>query len=253
MRKRIANLGLLFAGVMAFATPAWSAPVIFDIDGGNSALSGPMGNARPFIGSDGQTDLRVTAFAAVSNAALATAYLGHYGGGLGITNSGEGTGGSNTHTMDNRGKLEFMLFAFENAIIPTSITLTPYGDPNNSSRKDSDFSAWVGTVADYSTATLAGLTLANLDTNFTRLQDNYTSSTGTRTVTNFNPNNYSGNILIIASLVVNNDSRYDYVKVKEVQGELVYVPAPAGLGLFVIGLAGALAGRSRRGARFTIS
>jgi hypothetical protein len=178
MRARIAFLGTLLAGWIASATPSGAAPVIFDIDGGSSPLSGDMGNVRTFTGNDGETELQVRAFSRISAAVqLADAYLGYYGGGLGITNSGEGTGGSNSHTMDNRGRLEFMLFAFESAIIPTSITLTPYSDPKNNNLKDSDFSAWVGTVANYSTATLAGLTLAQLNTNFTRLQDSLQDNT----------------------------------------------------------------------------
>lgn len=237
----------VLAGALACASPALEAAVIWDLNNLSTPTSGTYGNVRTFLGSDSQTETRVSAFAQISTATtqLETAYLGAYGGGLGITNRGEGTGGSNSHTMDNRGRLEFMLFAFENAIIPTSITLTPYSDPNNNNYKDTDFSVWIGTVADHTTATLAGMLIGSLDTTFTRLPNSLSTTTSTRTVTNFNPNNYSGNVLIIASLIVNNDPKYDYVKVKEVKGVVVHVPTPAGAGLFLVGLAGALWGRRR--------
>ncbi|MFX5157722.1 hypothetical protein ABTC76_20145, partial [Acinetobacter baumannii] len=84
----------------------------FDFSG-SSALDGPDGNIRTY--SSGGISVKASAFSRVdgANGAWSTAWLGAYGGGLGVTDKGEGSGGSDTHTVDNMGGRDnYVVFAF---------------------------------------------------------------------------------------------------------------------------------------------
>lgn len=241
----LALVGVLILG----STPALAAPITWSLDGGSSGGSGAAGNARNFTATDGQTDVRATAWSRLgTNAAttITSAFLGHFSAGLGVTASNE-NGNSNSHTMDNSGGIDLIMLAFESPVIATSVVLTPFG---NSSQRDSDISVWVGTVVNPMSQSLAGLTLAQLNTGFTRLADNTTTSNAARTAS-FNPGNVSGNILIFAAMLAN-DSKIDQIKVGDVVGTLApvaaSVSAPAGLPLFALALAGLWLATRGRGA-----
>jgi len=92
-------------------------PVTFDFSGG-SATDGTDGNSRTY--TDALTGVSVTA-RAFSQSKLAdntptntwqTAWLGAYRGGLGVTDSSEGTGSGNTHTVDNVGRNNYVVLQF---------------------------------------------------------------------------------------------------------------------------------------------
>lgn len=46
----------------------------------------------------------------------AKAWLGAYSGGHGVTDSGEGSGSGNTHTMDNNGRDNYIVYQFSSAV-----------------------------------------------------------------------------------------------------------------------------------------
>ena len=73
----------------------------FDFSG-NTALDGPDGNIRTFTA--GSVSVKASAFSRdKSSGAWSTAYLGSYGGGLGVTDSSEGDGSNNTAHGRQRG------------------------------------------------------------------------------------------------------------------------------------------------------
>ena len=71
-----------------------------------------------------------------------TAYLGSYGGGLGVTDGSEGSGGNNTHTVDNIGRDNYVLFEF------SEIGGRRLGLPRATWSDDSDLTVWIGTLTD---------------------------------------------------------------------------------------------------------
>src|SRR6185295_10376400 len=72
--------------------------VTFDFSG-NSALDGTDGNIRTF--SAGGVSVKASAFSRSTGGVWSTAFLGSYGGGLGVTDVLDGTGANNAHTVDN--------------------------------------------------------------------------------------------------------------------------------------------------------
>ena len=67
--------------------------------------------------------------------------LGQYGGGLGVTDSGEGDGAGNAHTVDNIGRDNVVLFEFSAPVVFDRAYLGYVVS-------DSDLSIGIGTFAD---------------------------------------------------------------------------------------------------------
>ncbi len=178
------NNGLLQCGGAA-EPPCAAITVAFT---GNSATSGSAGNIRSF--STGGVAVKASAFSrAKSGGAWAEAYLGVWNQGLGVTDGSEGTGGNDTHKVDNGGdRLNYVLFEFSEPVAVTQAYLDSIGE-------DSDATVWIGTKA-------------NPYTNHQTLSDAFLSSLGgaqesagassARWAT-FNSSKVTGNILVIAA------------------------------------------------------
>ncbi|MCC7192405.1 MAG: hypothetical protein IT444_06430 [Phycisphaeraceae bacterium] len=156
---------------------------------GSSSLDGTDGNIRTF--SAGGVSVKASAWSREKGSGdnWSAAYLGSYGGGLGVTDSGEGSGGSNSHTVDNVGRDNYVLFEFDQSVVVDSAFLGYVVG-------DSDLRVWIGNATDpynnhlsLNDATLAGL-------GFTEL--NLASNGNTRTA-DFNSGNLAGNVLVIAA------------------------------------------------------
>jgi hypothetical protein len=105
---------------------------------GSSATSGLV-NTR--VVSSGGVTVTASAESLINGVGLwQSSYLGIYSGGLGVTNSGEGSGGSGTHTTDNLGSFDRVVFSFSTAVILDKVKLTAYGDT------DLTTSYWTGTT-----------------------------------------------------------------------------------------------------------
>ena len=158
---------------------------------GSSALSGTFGNIRLYTNNG--VIVKASAFSRNrTDGVWAAAYLGAYGGGLGVTDNTEGTGDNNTHTTDNIDRDNYVLFEFSQPVTVSSATL---GFVVN----DSDLSLFVGTFADpfnnhlnLSDAVLAG---------FGFTEENLTTLTTTRTAA-LNAGGVTGNAIIIAADVL---------------------------------------------------
>jgi hypothetical protein len=157
---------------------------------GSSASDGTDGNVRTFTA--GGISVHASAFSRVDghNGAWSQAWLGSYGGGLGVTDSSEGSGGNNTHTVDNMGGRDnYVLFEFDQNVVVDSAFL---GYVVN----DSDLQVWIGTRSD---------AFNNHDTYAQRRRSHGTGlhrgqyhDLSTARLADLNAGNLSGNVLVIA-------------------------------------------------------
>ncbi|MBJ7900019.1 MAG: hypothetical protein GC158_08900 [Cyanobacteria bacterium RI_101] len=160
--------------------------VLFDFNG-SSSTTGSFGNVRSF--SAGGVSVDVSAFRN-HNGSFSTAYLGLYGGGLGVTNAGESGA---DHRLDNGGSLEYILFEFNKDVIVDKVFLDYV-------QGDSDISVWIG---DRDGADIANLSQSLLNS-FGKEDNNGGSSDRWA---DFNAAGKVGDTLIIAAKVgESNDS-----------------------------------------------
>ncbi|MBL8699312.1 MAG: carboxypeptidase regulatory-like domain-containing protein [Alphaproteobacteria bacterium] len=185
-------------------------PVTFDFSG-NSSTDGYDGNSRSW--TDYSTGLKVTARAFSQDKGTdnwQSAYLGSYGGGLGVTDSSEGSGANNAHTVDNVGRNNYVVFQFSKEVTLDKAYL---GYVVN----DSDMQVWIGNsssaITSMSKAKLASLGYSEL---------NSTTLTTARWA-DLNAGEMSGNTIIIAADTTDT-SPEDYFKIQKLavcSGELI--------------------------------
>jgi hypothetical protein len=172
--------------------------VCFDFSG-STATDGTDGNTRTYTSGS----LSVTAAAwsrDKSTGAFSKAWLGAYGSGLGVTDSSEGNGSSNsTHTVDNNGRDNYIVFQFSRKVVIDKAYLGYVIG-------DSDLTAWVGN----STTALTGLN-QNILNGFAK-EHNDTELTTARWA-NLNAGSLEGNVLVIAA---REGHSVDYFKVDQV-------------------------------------
>lgn len=194
--------------------------VVLDFNG-NTATSGTLGNVRTF--TSGPISVNARGFSRDRHTgAWANAYLGSYGGGLGVTDSAEGTGAGDSHTVDNLdGRDNYILFAFNQAVVLDSAFL---GYVVN----DSDLTVWIGTVPNAFTnhQTLSDSLLASLYT-----EGNWTTLTTAR-LADLNANGIAGNVIVIAADVTDT-SPEDRFKLGQLTLCTPGTQQPASLGNFV--------------------
>ena len=102
--------------VQTLLVPGSGASTTFDFQG-SSATDGTDGNMRTFTA--GSLSVKASAFSRDdTSGAWLRAYVGSYSGGLGVTDSSEGSGSSDRHTLDNvGGRDNYVLFEFSQSVI----------------------------------------------------------------------------------------------------------------------------------------
>ncbi|MGY8872806.1 MAG: SdrD B-like domain-containing protein, partial [Pseudomonadales bacterium] len=181
------------AGLVEYTTT----DVSFNFNGSSSG-AGTYGNIRSY--TENGVTVNASAFSRNdSSGQWDTAYLGTFSGGLGVTNRGESGSGS-SHTVDNNGADDYVLFEFSDTVTIDSAFL---GYVVN----DSDMSVWVGTVdgAFDSHLTLSDSVLA--DMGFSEVSN---GSSSTR-LADLNADELAGNVLIIAAKTTSSN---DYFKIQ---------------------------------------
>ncbi|WP_291992060.1 SdrD B-like domain-containing protein [Candidatus Accumulibacter sp. ACC003] len=161
----------------------------FDLNG-SSSTNGTDGNVRTFTADS--ISVHASAFSRDKTTGdWSQAWLGSYGGGLGVTDNSEGSGGNNQHTVDNTGGRDnYVLFEFDQNVVVDSAYL---GYVVN----DSDIQVWIGTRANAYANHDALLSDADLVAlGFTELNSTTLSSAR---LADFNNGNVSGNVLVIAA------------------------------------------------------
>ncbi len=168
---------------------------------GSSATDGADGNVRTYT----VNGITVTA-SAVSrhvdgngNVKWETAWLGTYGGGHGVTDRAEGAGSGNTHTVDNVGRVNYIIYQFsQNVVVDKAFLGYVSGD--------SDLTAWIGTsstsLTNLSDSLLAGM-----------LKENNNTNLSTTRWADLNAGASEGNILVIAAST-SDTTPDDYFKVQ---------------------------------------
>jgi hypothetical protein len=153
---------------------------------GNSAVNGTRGNIRSYTLNG--VPVRVSAFSRSTNGSWATAFLGVWSQGFGVTASTE-TGEGGTHRVDNVGGTNnFVLFEFANPVIVDAAFL-------NSVVQDSDMSVWVRTS---NNPYANHLTLSDSLLNSSPVREDDHGGSSARWA-NFNGGRVSGNALIISA------------------------------------------------------
>ena len=154
---------------------------------GSSSGSGAV-NIRTFTAANG-VSVKVSAFGrSRDTGAWDAAYVGIFSGGLGVTDNTE-NGGDNSHTVDNIGRDNYLLFEFSQPVIVDRALLGYVV-------QDSDMNVWVGTFADpYNNhLTLSDSVLGS----FGFTEENTTTLATTRTA-DFNAGQVVGNAFVISA------------------------------------------------------
>ena len=161
------------------------ATTTFDFSG-NSASDGTDGNIRSYT-ANGIT-VNAEAFSRDrSTGAWSEAFLGAYGGGLGVTDSSEGDGaGDKLHTIDNTGRDNYIVFQFSQNVVIDKAFLGYVVC-------DSDLQMWVGNsnspITMLSNSVLSSMAFSEVNT----------TTSSTARWAELNAGNVSGNTLIIAA------------------------------------------------------
>src|SRR5262245_23567356 len=167
--------------------PTCTTTTTFDLTG-SSSLNGSAGNVRTFTMNG--ISVKATAFSRTkSGGAWSTAYLGQYSGGLGVTDGSE-DGLNNSHTVDNIGRDNYVLFEFSQPVVLNTVSVGYVV-------KDSDMTIKIGTFTDpYNNH----LTPSDGMLNGMYSEDSLTDSAYPRTA-NVNGGQVSGNAIVVAGWV----------------------------------------------------
>ena len=177
---------------------------------GNSYTDGYDGNIRTFTSDDVSVD--VSAFRSDKNGSnFNKAYVGAYGGGLGVTNHKESGSG---HRVDNSGSLDYLLFEFDKDIIVDKAFLKYVGN-------DSDISIWIG---DRNGTDISHLNSTLLNS-FTK-ENNFTQSSYSRWA-DFNNGELMGDTVIISAYTGSSNDSFKLNKLD------VSVPGEKNTGTYV--------------------
>ena len=146
---------ILMLSILVFLSPSANAvPLTFDFSGGSSSTSGYAGNTRSFSDTTNTMSLVATAWSFedwVDNSSYpSSAYLGHYGSGLGVTNCDNATNPSDycdrdQHVVDNGGNdFDYVKFLFDHDVTVVSVGITVFNgydhDVGDNNYGDADLS-----------------------------------------------------------------------------------------------------------------
>lgn len=190
-----------------------------------------------------------------ANVNLEQGQLQSWSGGLGVKHADNETDSSPQHATDNHGRLESILYSFEQAISLTQVNITWYSN-------DSDITVLAFTGGSFDVnSNLKGLSYANLLTNGWELVGHYSDlhSTGNKTAVNTDISSSYWLIGAANSLGQSGsglDSNLDYVKIGALAATVntqftpppppTGVPEPGTLALFGLGALMLARARARR-------
>lgn len=236
---------------VSIPTVASAALVNFNLTG-STPTNGAVGNVRTFTAGSGSSavNVQVSAWTATktgsgsnSSYSISKAYLGAYSHGLGVT-----TGSRDSHTVDNQGSFDFLVFHFDQVVEAEKATFFQYD------YSDSDASINVGNIAG---AFDANLNFANWAALTAAFGSEFTASSSGSATRNINSANETGNLLFVgASFTLdNNRGQYSYDGFKLTSltvNTLPAVPEPATWAMMIAGF-GLVGGAMRRHANVRVT
>jgi hypothetical protein len=227
--------------VAAMAPTAASAAVTLDFTGSNTETNPGGDNVRKFTFNNaaftgGTLIVEVTAWTRTAAGGVEQVYVGQYSSyGLGATATPYETGSNNTHTVDNQGTQDFLVFQFSQSVRVTSTYLTPFAlTGQTSSTQDSDATAAASWTGDPITNTLnLGNTWAGVASLFGNMQ--FSAGDNTASAQAVNGAGNTGNLFFLAAGDIAGTSGLDAFKVKSLDVTAA-VPEPASWAMMIAGL-----------------
>lgn len=230
-------------------------------DGGTN-----YGNTITWGGSTAGSNVTVSAWSTTGGGnKFETAFIGNYGGDLGVTgqprtglanaeltSSNMPDTGNNQHAMDNVGAYDALLFSFQSAVSLADVSI---GFPPASSGLDSDSTIlyWNGTKAGSPSTNLAARTVADLTGNGWSIATNMGDMAVGNNATGLSPSISSQYWMVGAYMNLGGPSTggklsagNDYIKVNGLTVTPRAVPEPGSLALFGIAAVAFFAGRRRK-------
>ncbi|MDO9226346.1 MAG: SdrD B-like domain-containing protein [Pseudomonadota bacterium] len=170
---------------------------------GSSATDGSDGNIRTY--SQNGLSVNVSAFSRdKSTGAWADAWLGTYGGGLGVTDSSEGSGSGNTHTVDNvGGRDNYVMFEFSQFVMLDKAYLGYVVG-------DSDMQLWIG---NFNTPFTSHIGLNDAVLSQMGFMEVNTTTLSSARWADLNAGEYLGNVIVMAADTTDM-SPEDYFKIQ---------------------------------------
>lgn len=247
-------LGL--AAALVVSTAASAGTITLDLSGRDSGSYSSLSHSKTFSQTVGGETVKVKATAwtatptynylgAVTGYTISDARIGAYAQGLGVS-----TDRNDSHTIDNSGSVDFIIFQFDQVVQAISGTFAPFAD--------SDAAAAVGQFAGNAFTASLGLDGGSYSA-LTVLFGSILSidNAAWPNPRKINPEDEQGNLLLVGAqffqngyLSLTDAFKFDDLKIKTVTAP-VPVPEPADFGLFALGVAGLLIGRqgAKRAAR----
>lgn len=216
---------------LALSAPAAAATIWLDRNATNAG-------SGDYYFTDGSVNVRVSAWTYnTSNNRVSAADLGVWGEGLGVNYNGD-----NSHTVDNSGRRDFLLFQFD-----TDVELDrAWFNTGWHGMNDTDATIGYGDsdVAWNSALNLSNLSLNNALSGLTRYES-VSNGNGDQN-RDINPGNFSGNYWLIGASFVNADRKNDGFKLDKITYNAIpAVPEPGTWLMMILGF-GLIGGLMRR-------
>ena len=255
----VATLAAVAAAVPASAATVVPMNTVALFNGTGKSVSGNAINVN-----DGTVKVQITAWTSTTPGAWNTGN-GHIRSTLGLWDYGVGSqySDSDSHTIDNTGRTDFILLQFDTAVALNTVTFTSGWDGYDSdatiSRANVNFAA-LGTTYKSTNNSFWNAASAQLKTNMVASNtpnNNFVNGVVNTSKRQVNPSLVTSNVWLIAAKIGNQDTYKDAFKVKGFTYADPYdhgeaVPEPATWAMLILGM-GIVGGAMRRKTRVRLA